>query len=113
MKKRRNIGDELIQGLEEAVSYMRGKKTGAVVHKVEIPDKIDVKVIRKNLSLSRQKFADRYGFSVRTLQHWEQGNRQPHGPAKILLLLLQREPVIVENILWNTNKIHHAKHRPR
>ena len=91
MAKKRNIGDELIQGVENAIDYMRGKKGHAVAHKVEIPDEIDVRLIRKNLSLTRQEFADRYGFSARTLQHWEQGDRHPHGSAMILLLLLAQE----------------------
>jgi putative transcriptional regulator len=108
MIKKRNIGDELLQGMEDAVDYMHGKKKQAITHKVEIPDDIDVRLIRKKLSLSRQEFADRYGFSVRTLQHWEQGNRHPDGSAKILLLLLQREPKIIENILWKKQvKRHH------
>lgn len=96
---KRNIGDEIIDGMEAAVSYMRGKKTRAVIHKVKIPEKINVRAIREKLKLSRQAFADRFGFSARTLQHWEQGDRHPQGPAKVLLLLLQREPIIIENIL--------------
>ncbi len=55
---------------------------GAIVHKVEITDEIDVKSIRENLNLSRKEFADSFGFSARTLQHWEQGDRTPHGPAR-------------------------------
>jgi putative transcriptional regulator len=96
---KRNIANEIITGMEEAISYMRGKKTKAVVHKVEIPDDIDVRLIRTHLKLSRQVFADRFGFSARTLQHWEQGSRHPHGAARILLLLLQRDPETVEDIL--------------
>ena len=83
------------------------------VHKIEIPDEIDVRAIRKNLNLSRQKFADRFGFSSRTLQHWEQGDRHPHGTARVLLLLLQREPSTIEEILKqgqkNRSKEHHNK----
>ena len=101
MMTERNIGDEIVQSLAEAIDYMRGKETGAVVHKVEIPDSIDVKSIREKLKLSRQEFADSFGFSVRTLQHWEQGDRNPHGPARVLLLLLQREPKIIAKILRN------------
>lgn len=107
MTKKRNIGDELIQSVEDAIKYMRGKKVHAVTHKIEIPDKIDVRSIRKNLHLSRKEFADRFGFSARTLQHWEQGNRHPHGSAKILLVLLQRDPSTIEDILWNKKKRHH------
>ena len=84
---KRNIGDEIIQGMTEAIEYIRGNHTNAIVHKVEIPDEIDVKSIREKLKLSRQEFADRFWFSVRTLQHWEQGNRTPHGSARVLLLL--------------------------
>jgi len=96
---KRNVGDEMIIGMEEAIKHMRGKKTKAVTHKVEIPDDIDVRLIRKHLNLSRQSFADRFGFSARTLQHWEQGSRHPHGAARILLLLLKRDPETVEDIL--------------
>ncbi|OGT37708.1 MAG: transcriptional regulator [Gammaproteobacteria bacterium RIFCSPHIGHO2_12_FULL_37_14] len=96
---KRNIGNEIIKGMEEAIDYMSGKKTRVAIHKVEIPDEIDGRAIRAKLKLSRQKFADCFGFSARTLQHWEQGNRHPHGPARVLLLLLQREPNTIEGIL--------------
>jgi putative transcriptional regulator len=104
MTKKRNIGNEIITGLENSLKYMRGQKTRVRVHKVEIPDDIDVKTIRKKLNLTRQEFADCYGFSIRTLQHWEQGNRHPHGPARVLLLLLQREPRTIQNILLKNKK---------
>lgn len=104
MTKKRNIGNEILEGLNESIKHIRGKKTGARAHKVEIPDNINVKNIRKKLKLTRQEFADCYGFSTRTLQHWEQGNRHPHGPARILLLLLQREPQVIQNILLKNKK---------
>jgi len=101
---KRNIGDEIINGMEEAIGYMRGKKRRVVIHKVEIPDEINVRAIREKLKLSRQKFADCFGFSIRTLQHWEQGDRHPHGPARVLLLLLQREPETIAGILSYSKK---------
>ena len=96
---KRNIGNEIIQEMTSAINYVRGKQPRVVVHKVEIPDEIDVREIREKLHLSRQAFADRFGFSSRTLQHWEQGDRNPQGAAKVLLLLLQREPETIEDIL--------------
>lgn len=96
---KRNIGNEIIEGMASAVDYMRGGKTKTVTYKVEIPEEIDVGSIRKKLNLSRQDFASRFGFSSRTLQHWEQGDRSPHGAAKVLLLLLDRDPETIENIL--------------
>ena len=47
----------------------------------------------------KYEFAESFGFSARTLQHWEQGDRSPHGPARVLLLLLQREPIVIAKIL--------------
>jgi putative transcriptional regulator len=95
----RNIGNEIIQGMEEAIEYIRGNQGSAKVHKVEIPNEIDVREIREQLNLSRKEFAESFGFSPRTLQHWEQGDRVPHGAAKVLLLLLQREPATIAKIL--------------
>ncbi len=96
---KRNIGNEIIQSMTEAIEYIRGKNSSATVHKIQIPDEIDVRAIREKLHLSRQEFADSFGFSSRTLQHWEQGDRNPHGSAKILLILLQREPATIAKIL--------------
>ncbi len=95
----RNIGKDIIQGMTEAIEYIRGNTDAATVHKVEIPDEIDVRSIREKLKLSRKEFADSFGFSSRTLQHWEQGDRSPHGAARVLLLLLQREPATIAKIL--------------
>lgn len=97
--KKRDISNEIIQGMKDAIKHVRGKKTKSKIHKVEIPDEIDVRAIRHNLKLSRTEFAAKFGFSSRTLQHWEQGDRRPHGPAKVLLLLLEREPTVIEEIL--------------
>lgn len=96
---KRNIGDEIIESMNDAIRYIRGYNTKATVHKVEIPDVIDVKSIRENLHLSRKEFANNFGFSSRTLQHWEQGDRTPHGSARVLLLLLQRDPLTIAKIL--------------
>lgn len=95
----RNIGNEIIQGMTDAIEYIRGNTGVAKINKVEIPNAIDVREIRENLKLSRKEFADSFGFSSRTLQHWEQGDRVPHGSAKVLLLLLQREPATIAKIL--------------
>jgi putative transcriptional regulator len=35
------------------------------------------------------------GVSVRTLQNWEQGRRQPEGPAKALLRIASKNPSAV------------------
>lgn len=85
--------------MTDAIEYIRGNIAAAKINKVEIPNAIDVREIRENLKLSRKEFADSFGFSSRTLQHWEQGDRSPHGSASVLLLLLQREPATIAKIL--------------
>ncbi len=32
--------------------------------------------------MTQEEFAGRFGFSVNTLRHWEQGKRQPEGPTR-------------------------------
>jgi putative transcriptional regulator len=49
--------------------------------------------------LSQAAFALRIGVPVATIRNWEQGQRSPQGPARILLALLERNPRIVEEIL--------------
>lgn len=60
---KKNIGDQLIEGLEEAIQYMRGKKTKAIVHEIWVPDHINVLNIRKNMKLTKLQFARKFGFN--------------------------------------------------
>lgn len=45
----------------------------------------DVVALRKLVGLSQSQFARAVGISVHTLRNWEQGRRQPEGPAIALL----------------------------
>ncbi|MGY3496322.1 MULTISPECIES: helix-turn-helix domain-containing protein [unclassified Bradyrhizobium] len=40
--------------------------------------------------MTQEEFAGRFGFSVNTLCHWEQGSRQPEGPTRAYLLAIER-----------------------
>jgi putative transcriptional regulator len=90
------LGKSLLQGAKEALAYAKKEKIEAKTHKVHIPKKINVKSIRLKLHLSRQEFANRYGFSVRTLEKWEQGVRQPEGAARAYLVVIARNHKAVE-----------------
>ena len=52
----------------------------------------DIKSIRTKLKLSQSEFAMMIGVSVSTLQNWEQGRRQPEGPARALLKIASEKP---------------------
>lgn len=59
----------------------------------------NVKALRRKLGLSQKQFADRYGFSVDTIRNYEQGHRQPTGPARVLLQVIANEPDAVTRAL--------------
>ena len=71
----------------------------AKAYRVHVPEAIDVKAIRTKLAMTQEEFAGRFGFSVNTLRHWEQGLRQPEGPTRAYLLVIDRAPKAVQKAL--------------
>jgi putative transcriptional regulator len=74
----RRFGDDLIQGMTEAVAFARGRKSGARVTVVKVPD---VRAIRRSLHMSQHEFADAFRMPLATIKNWEQGRRAPDAPA--------------------------------
>ena len=68
-------------------------------YRVHVPATIDVRAIRARLGLTQQEFAMRFGFSINTLRHWEQGKRVPEGPTRAYLIVIDHEPKAVERAL--------------
>lgn len=66
---------------------------------VHIPQEIDVKAIRAKLGMTQPEFAGRFGFSIKTLQHWEQRHRVPEGPTRAYLLVIDRDLDAVQRAL--------------
>jgi putative transcriptional regulator len=93
-----SVADSIKRGLQEAIAYADGTadRNSFGVH---IPAVVDVKAIRANLGMSQQEFSGRFGFSVNTLRHWEQGTRVPEGSARAYLLVIQRAPQAVQAAL--------------
>jgi len=92
------IADSIRQGLEEAVASAGGE-ADETTYRVHVPERVDVKAIRTNLGMTQDEFAGRFGFSVNTLRHWEQGSRQPEGPTRAYLLVIARAPKAVQKAL--------------
>ncbi len=55
-------------------------------------DAAQVKSIRKATGLPQSAFAKAIGVAIGTLQNWEQGRRDPEGPAKALLRAIHNDP---------------------
>jgi putative transcriptional regulator len=88
--------DRLVTSIKQAGAIRRGRlKPGRVTE--FRPD--DVRAIRTKLDKSQAEFALMIGVSVATLQSWEQGRRQPDGPARALLRVAARSPKAVVEAL--------------
>lgn len=92
------VADSIRRGLEQAVAYADGTADERA-YRVHVPEEIDVKAIRTRLDMTQEEFAGRFGFSVNTLRHWEQGSRQPEGPTRAYLLVIDRAPKAVQKAL--------------
>jgi putative transcriptional regulator len=53
---------------------------------------------REKSGLSQAQFAVLLGVSMRTLQEWEQGRREPSGAAKTLIKIAELHPQVLRKI---------------
>jgi putative transcriptional regulator len=80
---------DLIESLTEACEHAEGKPNAVRTTMVEVPD---VRAIRRSLGMSQQEFARAYRIPLATLKNWEQGRRQPDGPAAAYLQVIAKHP---------------------
>jgi len=86
--------DELMESVEEMNEILRGEREPSREFHV---DAMRVKEIRKATGLTQAKFAALIDVQLGTLRNWEQGRRDPTGPAKALLKAIHNDPVHVLN----------------
>lgn len=92
------VADSVRRGLEQALAYAKGE-ADETQYRVHVPAEVDVHAIRSRLGMTQEVFAARFGFSVNTLRDWEQERRQPKGPMRAYLLVIDREPEVVQRAL--------------
>ena len=83
---------ELVESVEEAGKIRKGLAKPSRVFRYR---PVDIKRIRNRLRVSQSQFSLMIGVSKSTLQNWEQGRREPEGPAKALLRVVDRDPEAV------------------
>jgi putative transcriptional regulator len=90
--------EKIKAGLESAKAYVDGTADKRK-YRVHVPEKIDVRKIRRRLGLSQEAFALKYGFALSAVRDWEQGRRTPERSARILLKIVDKEPEAVSRAL--------------
>ena len=88
--------DKIAEGLNEALSIVRGEAKPAKLH---LPPEIDVRAIRLRLDLSQDDFAAAFGFTVDQIKGWEQGRSRPLGGVRAYLTIIDRDPKRVISLL--------------
>lgn len=83
--------EELLQFQQDLLQSVREFKAGTYARVTHIPVTAAAQA-RVSVGLSQAGFARLLGVSLRTLQEWEQGRREPTGAAQTLLRLAVRSP---------------------
>ena len=86
---------KIMRGVDQINAFLEGDPSKA---HVIVPDRIDVKAIRRRLSMSQAQFARAFGLNTRTVQNWEQGD-QPQDVARAYLRVIEKDPDAVRRAL--------------
>ncbi len=84
------LGAELLTSVREMKAGIRGR-----IHRPEISEVAHARLVS---GLSQTAFAALLGISVRTLQDWEQGRREPSGAARTLFRVAERHPEVLQEL---------------
>ena len=96
MAKRKNALD----GPKVTVAYVGSGNSGGKTARVKVPP-VNVAALRAKTGLSQFEFAQSIGVPKGTLLNWEQGRREPTGPAQVLLAILAKKPSLVQDLYTN------------
>jgi putative transcriptional regulator len=82
--------DDLMQSVRSMKGARAARRTNVLV--------TPAAEARVRVGLTQAAFADLLGVSVRTLQDWEQGRRDPTGAAQTLLRVAAKHPKILRGL---------------
>lgn len=85
----KKLFSRLVESMRQMDEIVRGERAPSREFYIDA-DKI--KEIRAMTGLSQPKFARLLHVDVGTLRNWEQGRREPTGPARALLRAIKNDP---------------------
>ena len=85
----KKLFSRLVESMQQMDEIARGERVPSREFYV---DASKVKEIRALTGLSQPKFAQILHVDVGTLRNWEQGRREPTGPARALLRAIKNDP---------------------
>lgn len=85
----KNLFDRLVNSMTEMDEIDRGERKPSREFQI---DAVQVKAIREATGLTQENFAKKIDVAVGTLRNWEQGRRDPEGPARALLRAIHNDP---------------------
>lgn len=91
----KELFDKLIESVEQMNAIERGEMQPANVHRHHLPD---VRSLREASGMKQGEFADIVGVSPSLVQSWEQHRRVPAGSSLKILLMLERNPALINEL---------------
>jgi putative transcriptional regulator len=86
---KKELFGRLVESMKQMNEIARGERAPSREFCV---DASSIKKLRAETGLSQANFAKLLSVEVSTLQNWEQGRREPTGPAKALLRAIKNDP---------------------
>ena len=86
----RNVGEEILQGIRDIKAGRVGRRYTT--------ESYPIVRAREKSGLSQSEFAQLLGVSIRTIQDWEQGRREPNAAAKTLIKVAELHPSVLRKI---------------
>lgn len=90
--------DKIAAGLKDAIAIAQGR-ADRKTYRLHVPERVDVKALRRRLKLTQEEFALRYNLSLARVRDWEQGRSEPDGAVRAYLKVIEREPKAVARAL--------------
>lgn len=85
----KNLFERLIKSMNQMNEIVKKNESPS---REFVVDEIQVKEIRKKTGLTQEKFCRLIDINLGTLRNWEQGRREPTGPARALLKAINNDP---------------------